>query len=141
MISLLGIPLDENSSFQRGAAKAPQKIIEAFYSESTNDHSENGINSRSSAKVKVIDPLVLPSGKSAIEKIYNVVYNELEKGNNIISIGGDHSITFPIIQAYAKKYDSLNILHFDAHPDLYDNFDENHSSSLACLYLLNNKVA
>ena len=69
MISLLGIPLDENSSFQRGAAKAPQKIIEAFYSESTNDHSENGINSRSSAKVKVIDPLVLPSGKSAIEKI------------------------------------------------------------------------
>lgn len=134
MISLLGIPLDENSSFQRGAAKAPQKIIEAFYSESTNDHSENGINSRSSAKVKVIDPLVLPSGKSAIEKIYNVVYNELEKGNNIISIGGDHSITFPIIQAYAKKYDSLNILHFDAHPDLYDNFENNpfsHASPFA----------
>ena len=37
-----------------------------------------------------------------------------------ICLGGDHSITYPIIRAVSKKYPDLNILHFDAHPDLYD---------------------
>jgi agmatinase len=134
MISILGIPLDENSSFLKGSAKAPQKIIEAFHSDSTNDFSENGINCRSNTMVEILDSLELPSGELAINDIHNATFKELEQGNNLISIGGDHSITFPIIKAHAKKYDSLNILHFDAHPDLYDNFENNpfsHASPFA----------
>src|SRR5262249_47296534 len=38
---------------------------------------------------------------------------------------GDHSITFPIVKAFAKKYPELTIFHFDAHPDLYDVFEGN----------------
>ena len=64
----------------------------------------------------------------AIEKIRTTVKEELEKSNHVLSIGGDHSITFPIIEAFSAKYDSLNILHFDAHSDLYDDFDNNHFS-------------
>ena len=56
------------------------------------------------------------------------VYNELEKNNRCISIGGDRSITCPIISAYANFYKQLNILHFDAHPDLYHSFDNNQFS-------------
>ena len=43
-------------------------------------------------------------------------------------LGGDHSITYPLVKAAAKHYPNLNILHFDAHPDLYDNFEDNPSS-------------
>ena len=134
MLSILGIPFDENSSFLKGSAKAPQKIIEAFYSDSSNAYSENGFNCRNTEKIKILDNLELPYGKLAIEKIRIIVKEELEKNNHVLSIGGDHSITFPIIEALSAKYDSLNILHFDAHPDLYDDFDNNpfsHASPFA----------
>ena len=134
MLSLLGIPFDENSSFLKGSAKAPQKIIKAFYSDASNTFSENGFNCRDTKEIKILDEIKLPSGELAIEEIRNKAQNELEKGNNLISIGGDHSITFPLIQAHSTQYKTLNILHFDAHPDLYDNFENNpfsHASPFA----------
>jgi agmatinase len=44
------------------------------------------------------------------------------------SLGGDHAITYPIMRAYATKYGDLAVLHLDAHPDLYDEFEGNRSS-------------
>ena len=134
MISILNIPSDENSSFLRGCAKAPQKIIKAFYSSSSNEFSENNVNVHNTNVINILDEINIPSGKAGINKIFNVACNEIKKNNKLVSIGGDHSITFPLIQAHAKKYNSLNILHFDAHPDLYDNFDNNpfsHASPFA----------
>ena len=134
MISILSIPLDENSSFIKGCSKGPASIIKAFQSESSNFFSENGSNCGDQKQVCILDELELQSGGLAIKEIQIAVKKELEKGNNVISMGGDHSITYPIIKAYSDKYDSLNILHFDAHPDLYDNFDNNpysHASPFA----------
>jgi arginase len=39
-----------------------------------------------------------------------------------------HAITYPIIKAYGSRYDELSILHFDAHPDLYDEYEGNRYS-------------
>jgi len=47
----------------------------------------------------------------------------LEEGYRWLTLGGDHSITYPILNAYAKHYSSIQILHIDAHGDLYDEFD------------------
>jgi arginase len=38
-------------------------------------------------------------------------------------LGGDHSVTYPIVRAFAPRYPELTIIHFDAHPDLYDEFE------------------
>jgi arginase len=54
---------------------------------------------------------------AAIEKDIATI---LAKGAVPIILGGDHSITYPILKAFAPKYKALDILHFDAHPDLYD---------------------
>jgi arginase len=54
----------------------------------------------------------------------------------LICFGGDHSVSFPVIEAFSEKYKDLNILHLDAHADLYDNFDDNpysHASPFARL--------
>jgi agmatinase len=40
-----------------------------------------------------------------------------------LALGGDHSVTYPILRAFCRSYPSLTILHIDAHPDLYDEFD------------------
>jgi agmatinase len=39
-----------------------------------------------------------------------------------VSLGGDHSITYPILRAVAKQHRAITILHIDAHADLYDDF-------------------
>ena len=49
----------------------------------------------------------------------------MAEGCRPISLGGDHSITYPIMKAVARKYSELSILHFDAHPDLYHDFRGN----------------
>ena len=134
MVSILNVPLDENSSFLKGCAKAPQKIIKAFYSSSSNEFSENNINVHNANEINILDEINIPPGKAGMNKIHDAAFNEIKKNNKLVSIGGDHSITFPLIQAHAKKYTSLNILHFDAHPDLYENFDNNpfsHASPFA----------
>ena len=60
----------------------------------------------------------------------NTIVRQLKKrwrsncatGDAYSSIGGDHSVTYPILRAYAKEYSSLSIVHFDAHPDMYPSF-------------------
>jgi agmatinase len=44
----------------------------------------------------------------------------LGKGAAPIVIGGDHSITYPVLKAFARAFKPLDVLHFDAHPDLYE---------------------
>ena len=40
-----------------------------------------------------------------------------------VTLGGDHYITFPILQAYAEKYGPISLLHFDAHSDSWPDDD------------------
>lgn len=74
--------------------------------------------------------------KDAYEKIFQRVENEIQDGRKLLCLGGDHSISYPIINAHLDRYDGLHILQFDAHGDLYDNFDNNpysHASPFARL--------
>jgi arginase len=45
----------------------------------------------------------------------------LAKGAKPVVLGGDHSITYPVLKAFAGPFPKLDVLHFDAHPDLYQN--------------------
>lgn len=70
------------------------------------------------------------------ETIKQKVRSELTASDKIICLGGDHSISFPIIEAHAEEYKDLSVLHLDAHPDLYHNFGNNpfsHASPFARL--------
>ena len=41
----------------------------------------------------------------------------------LLSVGGDHSVTFPLVAGLAAVHGPLNLLHFDAHPDLYHAYE------------------
>ena len=134
MISILGIPLDENSSFIKGTAKAPRLIMDAFHSDASNMFSENGVNCADPNTITDLGDMQLFTGELSMVSIRKTVQKELNHGQKVISLGGDHSVTFPIIQAYSQSYPDLNIFHVDAHPDLYDNFENNpysHASPFA----------
>ena len=127
-VAILGIPLDENSSFLRGAALAPPRIREALWSESSNSWTELGVDLGSEPQLEDLGDLTLSTGAAAIAEIEAAVDAALSRGARVLSLGGDHSVTYPILRAYARAYPRLTILHFDAHPDLYDEFEGNRFS-------------
>src|ERR1700733_381633 len=124
--TLLGIPFDANSSYLRGAADAPPLIREAFHCDSSNSSTENGIELSAESVLDAGDLKL--STDSAFTTIKNAVGELLDKGQNPLCLGGDHSITYPIVRAFAKHFTDLTIVHFDAHPDLYDEFQGSRTS-------------
>jgi arginase family enzyme len=118
--TLLGIPFDANSSYLRGAADAPPLIREAYHCDSSNSSTESGIELSAESILDAGD-LALPPD-SAFPAIESAVGELLDKGQRPVCLGGDHSITYPIVRAFAKRFADLTIVHFDAHPDLYDEF-------------------
>lgn len=133
-LAIVGIPLDENSSFMEGARLAPQIIRDAFHSASSNMCAENEVDLSKNISWLDVGDLELEEGEKAIRQITTDINTLLDKDVKIISLGGDHSITYPVIKAYAQRYPNLTILHLDAHPDLYDDFEENpysHASPFA----------
>lgn len=75
--------------------------------------------------------MLLLGRKGHLLKIFNKCSELLAKGIGLLSLGGDHSVTYPIMRAYAEHFTDINILHIDAHFDLYDSFKGNKLSN-AC---------
>jgi agmatinase len=128
MVAVVGVPSDENSTFMRGAALAPARIREALHSGSTNMCAENELDLGIEPRFWDVGDLELPEGDAARQVIENAILGVLDRGAFALSLGGDHAITYPLLRAYAKRYDKLNILHLDAHPDLYDEYEGNRYS-------------
>jgi len=136
MIQLIGIPFDANSSFLKGPAFAPQRIRLMETEGSANSFSENGIEIKAGTNYTDNGDISFENTnpKQAFDTIKTEIAALLKEKDKVISIGGDHSVSYPIITAFTDKYPNLNILHLDAHADLYDNFDDNsysHASPFA----------
>ncbi|MFZ6010004.1 MAG: agmatinase [Bacteroidota bacterium] len=125
MVVAIGIPLDENSSYLKGPAAAPARIREAYHSDSANYCAEDGTDLEQYKKWKDLGDLKLSPMPDAFVQIEQAVSDQLDQGNKVLSLGGDHSVTYPAVKAFSKKYSDLNILHIDAHSDLYDHFGNN----------------
>ncbi|XP_019189207.1 PREDICTED: arginase 1, mitochondrial-like [Ipomoea nil] len=140
---LLGVPLGHNSSFLQGPAFAPPYIREAMWCGSTNSTTEEGKD--------IKDPRVLTDiGDVPIQDLrdcgvdddglFNIIGESVKTVMNEgvmrpLVLGGDHSISYPVVKAVSEKLGGqVDILHLDAHPDLYDEFEGNkysHASSFA----------
>ena len=119
--TLLGIPFDAYSSYLRGAGEAPAKIREALRCDASNSWTETGVDLGVAGVYGDEGDLALAE-KDAFAAIEAGVGALVEQGKRPVSLGGDHSITFPIVKAVARFHPELTIFHFDAHPDLYDEF-------------------
>lgn len=127
-LAIIGIRYDENSSFTKGAADAPPQIRAALRSDAWNLTSENGTDLSADSLFFDAGDIEPVPGSEMGNLIENSIHTLIADGLTPISLGGDHSITHPIVRAFARKYRDLSILHFDAHPDIYDNFQGNPNS-------------
>jgi agmatinase len=119
-IRLLGLPTDSHSSFLRGPAKAPNAIRTALASEHGNKATELGGELGAEIEYEDFGDLPLEEAEGDFERIRAAAS---KGGSTPIFLGGDHMVTYPIVSALAELRGPVNILHFDAHPDLYEDFD------------------
>lgn len=132
-LGVLGVAFDENSSYKRGAALAPPLIRAAFLSDSSNLWTENETNLGAGGLFSDAGD-ISPSQADMPLETERAASQLYQTGLNVLALGGDHSITFPLVKAAAQSHPGLSILHFDAHPDLYENFENNpysHASPFA----------
>lgn len=133
-VQLIGVPTDSNSSFMRGPASAPAFVREALLSDHGNPAAENGLELFRDIPLDVGGDLMLSETPDDDTVIADAITRAAESGMLPFAIGGDHSITAPIVRALARLHGPLNILHIDAHPDLYNDMQSNprsHASPFA----------
>jgi agmatinase len=120
-VGLLGLPTDSHSSFVRGAAKAPPAIRAALRSPHAHLTATNGL---------VMDEVLhdfgdldLAEDAGDFDRMVEAVAQVFQAGPAVV-LGGDHMITYPVLAGIAAAgLPPPQIVHIDAHSDLYDDFE------------------
>ncbi|MBN9655223.1 agmatinase [Halobacillus sp. GSS1] len=120
---IYGMPMDWTVSFRPGSRFGPNRIREASigleeYSPYLDRHLEE-VNYHDAGD------LMLPFGNAArsLDIIEGYLDELLEKGKFPLGLGGEHLVTWPVIQAMYKKHPDLAIIHMDAHADLREEYE------------------
>ncbi|HUJ91007.1 MAG TPA: agmatinase [Syntrophorhabdales bacterium] len=122
-IALLGCPLDVTSSFRGGTKFAPDSIRKASWTLETyspylkQDLDEMMFYDAGNLELRPGDLLY------SFELIETAVTEIVEKDKKILALGGEHLVTYPILKALKKHFREIQIVHFDAHCDLRDEYE------------------
>ncbi len=137
-VALIGAPTDCHSSYIRGAAGAPAAIRAALASEHGNAASESGIELGIDVVVTDLGDVAMADTRGATAAddrlLLGAVRGAVDAGRMPLVLGGDHAVTVPVVAALHGVHGPIDILHFDAHPDLYENYDDDprsHASPFA----------
>jgi len=120
-LAVIGVPFDEKSSYRRGAAFGPEAVRRISTGKCYNPDTELGVDLAEETVLVDLGDVdtsgdVLKTFAAVEEKVLEII----NFGAVPIILGGDHSITYPVVKAMARKYRPLDLLHLDAHPDMYD---------------------
>lgn len=123
LITLLGCPLDATSSFRGGTKFAPDSIRKASWTLET----YSPYLKRDLEDIPFCDEgnLELAQGdlEHSLKRIETAVTEMLDNGKRPLLFGGEHLVTYPIMKAVRKHYEHLQMVHFDAHCDLRDEYE------------------
>ncbi len=135
-VQLLGLPTDCNSSHLRGPALAPAAIRKVLHSGMSNWCAEDGTDLSDPRVFCDAGDVNLKENPGDFERIAMASKAAFEKGPAVF-LGGDHFVTWPLIDgAVCAGHQPPHLVHIDAHPDLYPDFEGNphsHASPMARL--------
>lgn len=125
---VLAIPFEWSTSYIKGTVLGPERIIQAsnqieLYDEYLYKNIyEIGIYTDDSLIKNKLKVNKKRKAEIVIEDISNKVLEYLPD-KFVISLGGEHTITYPIVRAYKKFFNDFTVVHFDAHADLRDKYE------------------
>lgn len=120
---VLPVPFDRTTTYVPGTRNGPREIIQASTHMETWDE-EAGKDVHSSGAIFTLPEMELPFGEMApvMEELRRVAGEILDAGKFLVTLGGEHSITPPIVAAAASRHPGLSVLQIDAHADLRDEY-------------------
>ena len=122
-IIFIGLPYDETSSFLKGSRFAPQDVRDVSESiESYSPYLDKDLEDIEFFDDGDVGEGILDASKF-LEVAETRVVKYLKDNKKVFCFGGEHLVSLAPIKQYAKKYEDLYIIHFDAHADLRDTYD------------------
>ncbi|MFF9351512.1 agmatinase [Streptomyces sp. NPDC014734] len=122
-IAVVGIPFDTGVSYRPGARFAPAAVREA--SRLLRPYNP-ALDVSPFASVQVVDAGDIPVNPFNIGEAVATVQDEvgalMDTGASVVTIGGDHTLSLPLLRAAARKHGPVALLHFDAHLDTWDTY-------------------
>jgi agmatinase len=118
-IIITGFPFDKTSSFLPGSKYGPEFI--RFCSDNIEDYSPYQDKSLHDYKICDLEDLALDA-ENWDEIVEKKVHEIFDKDKFFIFLGGEHTITVPIIRAFKNIHSNLSVIQFDAHCDLRDEY-------------------
>ena len=120
-VAILGVPYDGSVSYRSGTRFGPRAIREqSLLLWGYNNAQQVAPFTRR----KIVDlgdvDVVPPDILATHEQIELAANRVLAAGSKLLSLGGDHSISLPLLRAHAKRHGPVAVIHFDAHPDTWD---------------------
>lgn len=122
-IAVMGAPFDGGATFRSGARFGPASIREA--SLLLRPYNEP-IDVSPFETVQVCDAGDAPANPVEIGQAHAAIADRAEKlaagGASVVGLGGDHSITLPLLRVAARAHGPLSLIQFDAHTDTWDSY-------------------
>lgn len=121
-VVILPVPVDRTTSYGGGTRNGPREILIASSHMELWDE-EVGADVHG-VGLFTLPEMELPFGEmpEVIEEIGRVATEVLRRGKFLVTLGGEHSITPPLVAAAAHAYPGLSVLQIDAHADLRDSY-------------------
>ena len=114
--------LEKTVSYGRGTKNGPKEIIKASHQVELFDEELNK-EPYKEIGIKTLKPFLIKNNiKSALDQLSKINEDILSNDKFPLVFGGEHSITPGSIKPFAKKYDEITLLHFDAHADLRESY-------------------
>ncbi len=132
---ILPLPYEKTTTYGKGTEQGPAAILEA--SEQVELYDEELGREPYKAGVATMprrDFCHVPSIPDCLNIIEKDARNLLRKGKRIIALGGEHSVTPPLVRAHLERFPDLTVLQLDAHADLRDRYNNsryNHACAMA----------
>ena len=116
-VVLFGVPYDSTTCFRPGARFGPDGI--RFFSENLEEYSL--VLGKSLEDVDFCDAgnVEVPADP---EGMFGSVYSFVKGIDIPVLLGGEHSVTYPVVKALLEKFKDLTVVHFDAHADLRESY-------------------
>lgn len=140
-VAVVPVPYDLSTSWMSGTSKGPRALIEAsgylelYDIETRSEPYLQGIFTDEDVKAKDSEQLN--------KNVYDRVRKHVDAGKFVVTLGGEHSISYGAAKAHIEKYPDLSILHFDAHTDRREEFEDNkfsHACTLRRISELNGDI-
>ncbi len=120
-VAILGVPYDSSTSYRGGTRFGPRAIREQSLLLWGYNNAQHVAPFRVLKVVDVGDVDVVPPDILATHRQIELAAKRiLEAGAKLLTLGGDHSISLPLLRAHARQHGPMAVVHFDAHPDTWD---------------------